>query len=105
MPARVVAAMRVNLGRSSRMERAEGPLPIMISSAKSSMAGYSTSSTAWERRWISSMNSTSPAFRLVRMDARSPGRSMAGPLVTRMLWPISAAMMPARVVLPRPGGP
>ena len=39
------------------------------------------------------------------MEARSPARSMAGPLVTRMLWPISAAMMPASVVLPSPGGP
>ena len=29
---------------------------------------------------------------------------MAGPLVTRMLTPISAAMIPASVVLPRPGG-
>ena len=29
----------------------------------------------------------------------------AGPEVTRMLWPISAAMMPASVVLPSPGGP
>ena len=39
MPARVVAPMSVNLGRSRRMERAEGPLPIMMSRAKSSMAG------------------------------------------------------------------
>ena len=38
-PARVVAPMRVNLGRSSRMELAEGPLPMMMSMAKSSMAG------------------------------------------------------------------
>ena len=33
MPARVVAPMSVNFGRSSRMERADGPLPIMMSSA------------------------------------------------------------------------
>ena len=32
-PARVVAPMRVNLGRSSRMDRAAGPLPMMISRA------------------------------------------------------------------------
>ncbi len=38
-PARVVAPTRVNFGRSSRMERAEGPLPMMMSSALSSMAG------------------------------------------------------------------
>ncbi len=30
-PARVVAPMRVNLGRSSRMELALGPLPMMMS--------------------------------------------------------------------------
>ena len=33
------------------------------------------------RRWISSMNSTSPSSRLVRIAARSPARSSAGPLV------------------------
>ena len=32
-PARVVAPMSVNFGRSRRMLRADGPLPIMISSA------------------------------------------------------------------------
>ena len=35
----------------------------------------------------------------------SPGFSMAGPLVMRICTPISLAMMPASVVLPRPGGP
>ena len=58
-----------------------------------------------DRRWISSMKSTSPVCRLVRIAARSPMRSIAGPDVTRMLTPISAAMMYASVVLPRPGGP
>ena len=38
-PARVVAPTRVNFGRSSRMELALGPLPTMMSMAKSSMAG------------------------------------------------------------------
>ncbi len=33
------------------------------------------------------------------------GLSMAGPLVMRICTPISLAMMPASVVLPRPGGP
>ena len=33
MPARVVAPISVNLGRSRRMERAAGPLPMMMSSA------------------------------------------------------------------------
>ena len=35
----------------------------------------------------------------------SLARSMAGPEVTLMVEPISWAMMLARVVLPRPGGP
>ena len=51
------------------------------------------------------MKSTSPSLRLVRMLAKSPAFSMAGPLVMRMFCPISAAMMPASVVLPKPGGP
>ena len=34
-PARVVAPIRVKRGRSSRMELAEGPLPMMMSMAKS----------------------------------------------------------------------
>ncbi len=37
------------------------------------------------------------------MAARSPGRSMAGPLVVWMATPSSRAMMLASVVLPRPG--
>ena len=45
-PALVVAPMRVKRGRSSRMELADGPLPTMISMAKSSIAGYKISSTA-----------------------------------------------------------
>ena len=40
-------------------------------------------------RWISSMNSTSPSSRLVRIAARSPARSSAGPLVGCMRAPIS----------------
>ena len=51
------------------------------------------------------MNSTSFASRLVRIAARSPGRSSTGPEVWRRLTPISRAMMCASVVLPRPGGP
>ena len=35
----------------------------------------------------------------------SPGRSIAGPAVTRMGALISPAMIVASVVLPRPGGP
>ena len=59
----------------------------------------------WLRRWISSMNKTSPASRLVRMAARSPVRSMAGPLVVWIFEPISLATTVASVVFPRPGGP
>ena len=51
------------------------------------------------------MNSTSFGSRLVRIAARSPGRSSTGPEVWRRLTPISRAMMCASVVLPRPGGP
>src|SRR4051812_41307129 len=51
------------------------------------------------------MNRTSLASRLVRMAARSPGRSSTGPEVWRRLTPISRAMMLASVVLPKPGGP
>src|SRR4029450_8883044 len=47
----------------------------------------------------------SPSSRLVRMAARSPARSSAGPLVTRRLTPSSAATIPASDVLPVPGGP
>ena len=56
-------------------------------------------------RCTSSMNSTSPSSRFVRIAARSPARSSAGPLVGCRRAPISLAMMPARLVLPRPGGP
>ena len=51
------------------------------------------------------MNSTSPSSSLVRMAARSPARSRAGPDVTCRRTPISVATMPASVVLPSPGGP
>ena len=105
MPLRVVAPTSVNRGRSSRNDRADGPLPITMSSWKSSIAGYSTSSTGRGRRWISSMNRTSPSSRFVRIDARSPARSSAGPLVTRSATPSSAATIPASDVLPSPGGP
>src|SRR5439155_5546097 len=62
-------------------------------------------STTGDRRWISSMNSTSLGSKFVRMAARSPGRSRTGPEVWRRLTPISRAMMCASVVLPSPGGP
>ncbi len=51
------------------------------------------------------MNTTSPSLRVDKMAARSPDRSMAGPLVMRIGAPSSAATIMAMVVLPRPGGP
>ena len=56
-------------------------------------------------RWISSMKSTSPSCRWVRMAAMSALRSSAGPEVVTMFTLISRAMMLASVVLPSPGGP
>ncbi len=105
LPARVVAPTRVNLFRSTRRVLAEGPLPMMISSAKSSIAEYSISSTVLWSRWISSMNNTSPSFRFVSTAARSPAFSIAGPEVILKSTPSSEAMIPANVVFPRPGGP
>ena len=57
------------------------------------------------RRWISSMKRTSWGSRAVRIAAMSALRSTAGPDMTRSVEVISVAMMPARDVLPRPGGP
>ena len=104
-PGRVVAAISVNRGRSSRIDRAVGPLPSTTSRLKSSSAGYRTSSTARGMRWISSTNSTSPSSRFVRIAARSQGRSSAGPLVGWKPAPISFATIWASVVLPEPGRP
>ena len=105
MPARVVAPTSVNGGRSSLTLRAAGPSPIMMSIWKSSSAGYRISSTTGDRRWISSMNSTSFGSRLVSSAARSPARSSTGPEVWRRFTPSSCAMMCDSVVLPSPGGP
>ena len=52
-PDRVVAPTSVNRGRSIRIERADGPLAIRMSSWNSSIAGYRTSSTTRFIRWIS----------------------------------------------------
>src|SRR5262245_21371134 len=87
------------------MLRALGPLPSTTSSLKSSSAGYRTSSTGRGIRWISSTNRTSPSSRLVRIAARSPGRSSAGPDVGWNPTPSSFETIPASVVLPSPGGP
>ncbi len=104
-PARVVAPTSVNFASSILTERAAGPSPMMRSSWKSSIAGYSTSSTAGLSRWISSMNSTSRSSRLVSKAARSPALAITGPEVARKPTPSSRATICASVVLPRPGGP
>ena len=51
------------------------------------------------------MKRTSPGERLVRIEARSPTRSIAGPEVARKDAPISFVIKCASVVLPKPGGP
>src|SRR6185437_7432035 len=66
IPARVVAPISVNGGRSNVIERAAGPSPIIMWSWESSIAGYNTSSTVGDSRWISSTNSTSFGCRLVK---------------------------------------
>ena len=104
-PARVVAPVTVNGGRSNGIEVAPTPLPTTTSTRKSSMAMYSISSAGRGKRWISSMNRTSPSSSEDRMAARSPACWIAGPEVIRSGEESSAAMIIASVVLPRPGGP
>ena len=104
-PRRVVAPTSVKCGRLIQMLRAIGPEPTTMWSVKSSIAEYSTSSMAVDMRWISSIKSTSCGCRFERIAARSPVFSSAGPVVIRSSLCISCAMMPARVVLPSPGGP
>ena len=81
-PVLVVAPTRVKFGNSSLIDRAAGPLPKMMSSSKSSIAGYKTSSTALDKRCISSINNTSPGSSFVSIAAKSPALSRAGPEVT-----------------------
>ena len=76
-----------------------------MSSWKSSIAGYRTSSTA-RRQAVDLVDEQHVAVVEVGEDRGE----VAGPLerraaVTRRPTPISAATMPASVVLPRPGGP
>ena len=101
----MVAPTRVKGGISNGMAVAPGPLPTMTSTRKSSIARYSISSAGRDIRWISSMNSTSPSASPDRIAARSPACWIAGPLEIRSGAAISAAMIIASVVLPRPGGP
>ena len=104
-PDLVVAPTKVKGCRPICTERALGPLSIMISIRKSSMAEYRYSSTTGLRRCISSMKSTSPACSPVNRPAKSPGFSRTGPLVILICAFISLAMRWAKVVFPNPGGP
>ena len=100
-----MAATRVNGAIASRTDLAAGPFPKTISSWKSSIAGYKTSSTAFDKRCISSIKRTSPGSSLVRIAAKSPALSSAGPDVLCIATPISPATILANVVFPNPGGP
>src|ERR1700746_2195505 len=51
------------------------------------------------------MKITSPSLSVDSTAARSPERSMAGPLVMRSGWPSSVATLIAIVALSRAGGP
>jgi len=51
------------------------------------------------------MNRISPSSKLLRIAAKSPLFSIAGPEVTRILAPISLAITCAKVVFPNPGAP
>lgn len=88
-----------------RKDRAPVPVPIMMSIFLSSIALYSTSSTALGRRCISSMKKTSRASQSVSNAAKSPALVMIGPELARKGAFISFAMTCANVVFPNPGGP
>ena len=75
----MVAPINVNFGSFSLIDLAVGPFPIIISNEKSSSAGYKISSTFLFILWISSINRTSFSCNDVKIDARSPGFSIAGP--------------------------
>ena len=75
MPGRVVAPTSVN-GRSGiLMLRAFSPLSMTKLTEKSSIAGYSSSSTARGSRWISSMNRTSRSLE-IGQDAHQVGAAL-----------------------------
>ena len=80
-------------------------LPIIISSVKSSIAGYNISSIYDGILCISSINNTSPGSSDESIAAKSPDFSILGPLAVLIDVPISFAIIYARVVLPSPGGP
>ena len=68
-------------------------------------AEYKYSSTTGDKRWISSINNTSPSSKFVNKPAKSPGFSNTGPEVTLKPTCSSLAIILANVVFPNPGGP
>ena len=66
------------------------------------MAGYKYSSMVLFILWISSKNKTSPSAKFVKIAAKSPALSKAGPEVALIVLPISLAIKSAKVVLPNP---
>jgi hypothetical protein len=99
-----VAEYAGTAGGDTEINLAE-PLPNNTTDTTKWVNGYRISSTVRLILWISSMKRISFCERLVRIAARSPAFSMAGPLVIRIFTPISLAITPARVVFPSPGGP
>ena len=77
-PVRVVAPTSVKRGRSRRIERAAGPLPSTMSSWKSSIAGYSTSSTG-ARQAVDLVDEEHVAL----VELGEDGGQVAGPLERR----------------------
>src|SRR6266436_19243 len=104
-PARVVAPINVKCPNWNGWIRAPGPCPIIRSTRKSSIAGYSTSSTAGCSRCISSIKKTSLPSSEVSIAVKSPLRSSSGPALVLIGTFNSLAIICARVVLPSPGGP
>src|SRR5574344_242302 len=70
-----------------------------------SIAGYKTSSIILFNRWISSIKTISRGERFVKMEARSPTFSIAGPDVIFICLFVSFAIRLASVVFPSPGRP
>ena len=104
-PLLVVAPIRVKWGSLTLKLFALVPSPTFISTKKSSIAEYKTSSTTVFNLWISSINNISFSPKVVNIEAKSPGLSITGADVDFILLPSSFAIIWARVVFPKPGGP
>src|SRR5699024_12657783 len=69
-PARVVAPINVNDGKSIRTDLALGTWPMTISKKYTSIAGYNTSSIAHGMLCTSSINNTTPGSREYKITDR-----------------------------------